>query len=90
MKKSKVFHGCSFLKNVAGQVDILIATSSQKRVSELTGLSLGTIKNYFSQTGNKETIEIATAKHETIFYRKKNSTEWIEYIKGKEQNEQSY
>ena len=81
MAKLKVYHGCGFLNGISGQIDILIATSSQKKASELIGVSISTIKNYFSQTGNKETIEIAMKKPETIFYRKKNSIEWVEYIK---------
>lgn len=83
MSKLKVYHGCSFLKGVSGQIDILIATSSQKKASELIGVGISTIRNYFSQTGNKETIDIAMTKPETIFYRKKNSKEWVEYIKEK-------
>lgn len=83
MAKLKVFSGYGFLKGISGQIRILVATTSQKRASELLGVSVGTLKNYFT-TGNKEDIELAVTKPETIFYSERNAKEWVEYIKEKD------
>lgn len=86
MAKLKVFNGFGFLRNVSGQVDIMVATTSQKKASELLDVSIGTIRDYFSVTGNDEDIAIATARPETIFYCKKNTKKWLEHkdnISGK-------
>jgi hypothetical protein len=65
MKKLKVFGGCTFVDG--RQVRTIIATTSKKKVSEVTGIQYTRVLDYWSQTFNKVELEIALAKPETVF-----------------------
>jgi hypothetical protein len=66
MREYKVFAGNGFIRGK--QVFMIVAAKTQKRASELTGLSTGEIRNYWSITGNKDQIETAMSEPETVFY----------------------
>jgi len=65
MKKLKVFGGCTFVDG--RQVRTIIATTSKKKVAEVTGIQYARVLDYWSQTFNKVELEIALAKPETVF-----------------------
>ena len=67
-KKLKVYGGMSFVDGK--QVRTIVATTSKKRVVELTGNSLYYINDYWSITGNKLEVESALARPETMLYTK--------------------
>lgn len=79
--RKKIFSGCGFLNGIAEQVDIIIVTCSRAKASELTGISLSTINNYFSESKNKEHHVVLNEKIDKVFYSKKNRNIWQEYIK---------
>lgn len=45
----------------------IVATTSKKRAAELIGTSYYHFNEYASQTGNKEEVELAMSKPETVF-----------------------
>ena len=64
-KSTKVFQGHLILMGV--QVQACVATSSRKKLSEITGLSTHHLSRYWSMTGNKDQINAALTDEGTIF-----------------------
>jgi len=64
-KKLKVWGGMTFRTGKSSRT--LVATYTKKRAMEILGLTPYTMKEYWSVTGNKVEIEVATGKPETIF-----------------------
>ena len=71
MSKLKVYGGLTFHKEQGKLVQhrTIVATTSQKRVAELTGESLYYIQNYWAITGNEEELEIALKNPEQVFLK---------------------
>jgi hypothetical protein len=67
LKGYKVYGGDSFI--LGKQVRMIVAARSRKRVSELTGLSIYDLTNYWSITRNEDELETALNEPETVFYR---------------------
>lgn len=61
-RKLKVFH-C----NLDGVNWGLVAAASKKRAAELFGMSMHHFNDYASETGHKDSIELAVANPETVF-----------------------
>jgi len=69
--KNKVFYGHNI---IAGKdYECIVSAPSRKRVSEITGLPVSYLANYWTETGNKEDIDTATASPETYLVRRLNS-----------------
>ncbi len=72
MAKIKVFtggfHGWVWDKSGSSKQGcrVIIATTSQRKVAERTGLSLHEISNYWSVTANAEDIKLAMAHPEKV------------------------
>lgn len=65
MSKLKVYGGLTFMNGE--QYRTIVATTSKKKACEIVGGSLYHFNNYWSETGNKLEIEVATSQPETIF-----------------------
>lgn len=61
-RKLKVFH-C----NLDGINWGLVAAPSKKRAAELFGMSMHSFNNYASETGHKDSVELAIANPEIVF-----------------------
>jgi hypothetical protein len=68
-KKLKVYGGYLFHKGK--QVSALIATTSKKKASDLTGVTYKTLLDFWSETGNKEDIEFALKFPEQVLVASK-------------------
>ena len=80
--KLKVFVGNIYLYKV-GQVEAIVAAKSINSAAKLIGTSSYQIKEYFSVTGNKEQIKIATSAPGKIFVRNagKHGNEFVQMDK---------
>lgn len=67
--KIKVYAGLVYKTGRRRQTRVLVATTSQKRVAEIVGVSLAHVRNFWSVTGNSDEIEAAMAAPETIVDR---------------------
>lgn len=69
--KLKVYEGLTFhkIRGKMRQVRTIVATTSQKRASRLTGESLYTIRNYWAVTGNENEIAVATPHPGIVFIK---------------------
>lgn len=76
MKKLKVYGG-----SCCGNHREIVATRTKRKAMELFGISYSHFKDYYSETGNKNEIEIATSKPNIIFRTKDNSSR--EYFEDK-------
>lgn len=76
-KRKKVYAGSI---NVDGSIcDVVIATTSLKRASEIAGLSYNKVKDYWGITDCPRHIEIAFSKPETPFHNSRiMSDDWKE------------
>lgn len=63
--KLKVYGGLTITNGK--QVRTIVATTSQQKVAELTGLPVKYIRDYWSITGNNLELEIALASPNTVF-----------------------
>ena len=64
VRKLKVYSG--YTRIDGKQVNVAVATTSQKRAAELSGVNSSYVRNYWSVTGNSETIALAMVKPETL------------------------
>lgn len=69
----KVFSGYIRVNGI--QMRGCIAVSSQKKVSEITGLTLSHIRTYWCLTRNKNELDAATSKPGTLFVAPSNGAE---------------
>ena len=67
MSKLKVFSGLIHIKGE--QRRTIVATTSQGKVTELVGLTLHEVQNYWCVTGNEEEMAIALANPERVFIK---------------------
>ncbi len=56
------------------QVRTIVATTSKKKAAEILNLSMGAFSQFWSETGNKTEIEVATKKPGIIFQSSSSST----------------
>lgn len=83
--KLKVYGGIIFVKGK--QMRAVVATTSQKRLSEIVKESLYEIRNFWSETGNDAELEIALSKPESVFYKtldyfQAEEIDWTELVRG--------
>jgi len=64
-KKLKVWGGMTF--RISKSSRTIVAAYTKKRAMELLGLTPHAMKEYWSITGNKVEIEVATGTPETVF-----------------------
>ena len=78
MAKLKVFTGNLMLprliprdapKHHKGQFNVIMATTSQKKFTEATGIG----RDYFTETGNQEQIAAAMSQPEVLLYGPMNT-----------------
>lgn len=67
MKRLKVYGGLTFRGTT--QHRIIVATTSQKKVAEVVGITLYEVQNYWAETGNEEELKIALASPEKVFIK---------------------
>lgn len=67
-RKLKVFGGLT--RENGKYVRTIVATTTQKRASELVELSINELRTYWSITGNETELAVALAKPETVFKTK--------------------
>lgn len=79
MKKIKVFGGDIY--HDGKQRRAIVATTSQKKLAEVTQLSLYEIKNWWCETGNEKELKTALAEPNIIFVADKNNNMEREYKK---------
>lgn len=82
MARIKVFGGNLIKRGV--QSRFIVATTSVKSAAEITGCSMSEIRNYWSETGNKKEIDVATSKPGALFVSvggSYNNPDYIEYTK---------
>lgn len=74
MSKLKVYGGLTFhaKQGKLRQLRTIVATTSQKRVAELTAESLHSIQKYWAITGNEKELEIALKNPEQVFLKINN------------------
>jgi len=65
MAKLKVYGGLTFVNGK--QLRTIIAETSQKKASKKLGITLGDLRNYWSATGNKIEVDMATSKPGFVF-----------------------
>ena len=65
MAKLKVFGGYIIYGNK--QRRVIVATTSQKKVAEITKQTLSEIRNWFCVTGNEKEQKIALSEPHTMF-----------------------
>jgi hypothetical protein len=61
----KVYGGLTMLHGK--QVRTIVATTSQKAAAELVGISLSYLRGYWSETWNRQELEVALAQPGTVF-----------------------
>ncbi|MBL4596915.1 MAG: hypothetical protein JKX99_10105 [Robiginitomaculum sp.] len=66
MRELKVWGGLGYTKQ-GKQIRTIVATRTKKRACELLGISIGHLNNYWSPTGNKIELAIATKRPEVVF-----------------------
>jgi len=71
MRKLKVYGGLDFrrIEKRLAQVRTIVATTSWRRASELTGLSLYELQTYWAISGNERELGIALSCPETVFIK---------------------
>lgn len=65
-RKLKVFQGIAHGRGKP-QVNTVVAAVSQKEAAALLNISIGTLRNYWSVTGNAKAIEAAMQSPGTVY-----------------------
>jgi hypothetical protein len=69
-KRLRVYHSSDF--RLGEQVEVVAAVHSKAEFSRATGLTLGHIRNYASETGNAYQIKAAMQRPGTVYWRPLN------------------
>ena len=69
-KRLRVYHSSDF--RLGEQVEVVAAVHSKVEFSRATGLTLGYIRNYASETGNAYQIKAAMQRPGTVYWRPLN------------------